>query len=121
MNFNQMKKIREIRAASFGQVFGLLVLLSGFIGSTGFRVESGAEVSLLGEQIIDYVEVRQSGFMDLTVESPKENFLVWLSQTHYCGFCQGRLRGDPRVTGDVCLPDSVFVDHLISAEFLSHP
>ena len=49
MNFNQMKKIREIRAASFGQVFGLLVLLSGFIGSTGFRVESGAEVSLLGE------------------------------------------------------------------------
>jgi len=38
MNFNQMKKIREIRAASFGQVFGLLVLLSGFIGSTGFRV-----------------------------------------------------------------------------------
>ena len=72
MNFNQMKKIREIRAASFGQVFGLLVLLSGFIGSMGFRVESGAEVSLLGEQIIDYVEVRQSGFINLTVESPKE-------------------------------------------------
>ena len=42
MNFNQMKKIRQIRASSFGQVFGLLVLLSGFIGSTGFRVESGA-------------------------------------------------------------------------------
>jgi hypothetical protein len=53
-------------------VFGLLVLLSGFIGSMGFRVESGAEVSLLGEQIIDYVEVQQSGFMELTVESPKD-------------------------------------------------
>ena len=72
MNFNQMKKIRQIRASSFGQVFGLLVLLSGFIGSMGFRVESGAEVSLLGEQIIDYVEVQQSGFMELTVESPKD-------------------------------------------------
>ena len=53
-------------------MFGLLVLLSGVIGSTGFRVESGAEVSLLGEQIIDYVEVQQSGFMELTVESPKD-------------------------------------------------
>ena len=72
MNFNQMRKIRQIRAASFGQVFGLLVLLSGVIGSTGFRVESGAEVSLLGEQIIDYVEIQQSGFMGLAVESPKE-------------------------------------------------
>jgi hypothetical protein len=49
-----------------------LVLLSGVIGSMGFRVESGAEVSLLGEQIIDYVEVQQSGFMELTVESPKD-------------------------------------------------
>ena len=72
MNFNQMRKIRQIRAASFGQLFGLLVLLSGFIASTEFRAKPDVEVSLLGEQIIDYVEVQQSGFMELTVESPKD-------------------------------------------------
>ena len=72
MNFNQMRKIRQIRAASFGQLFGLLVLLSGFIASTEFRAKPDVEVSLLGEQIIDYVDVRQMGFIDLTVESPKE-------------------------------------------------
>ncbi len=73
MNFKQMIRIRRIRAASFGQLFGLLVLLSGFIASTGLRVEPGAEVALLGEQIIDYVEVQQTGFRDLAVASPRED------------------------------------------------
>ncbi len=72
MSFNQILKIRQIRAASLGQLFGLLLLLSAVLASAGLRVEADAEVTLLGEQIIDYVEVRQSGFRELTAESLKE-------------------------------------------------
>ena len=71
MNFRQLWKIRQVRAASLGQLFGLLLVLAAIVASASLRVDADVEVSLLGEQIIDYVEIRQSGFRDLTIESLK--------------------------------------------------
>lgn len=68
MNFKQLLKIRAIRTASIGQLFGLLLILAAAIGSAEFRVEAEHEFSLLGEQIIDYAEARQLVVGDLMIE-----------------------------------------------------
>jgi hypothetical protein len=67
MNFKQLRKIRAIRMASMGQLFGLLLILTAAIGSAEFRLEADTEFSILGEQIIGYAEVRKNGVGDLMI------------------------------------------------------
>jgi hypothetical protein len=68
MNFKQLRKIRAIRMASMGQLFGLLLILTAAIGSAEFRLEADTEFSILGEQIIGYAEARQHGVGDLMIQ-----------------------------------------------------